>query len=135
MSFEMEDRNNDTFEYTYSAQRQEEIENIKKKYLPREDTEDKMEQLRHLDRSTAKKGTVISIIMGVAGCLILGVGMCCTMVWSGLFVPGVAVGLAGIAAMAAALPLYNRVTRRERQKLAPLVRELTRDPGSPQAGC
>lgn len=37
--------------------------------------------------------------------------------------------------LAAALPLYNRVTRRERQKLAPLVRELTRDPGSPQAGC
>lgn len=70
-----------------------------------------------------------------AGALLLGLGMCCTMVWSGLFVPGVAVGLAGIAAMAAALPLYNRVTRRERQKLAPLVRELTRDPGSPQAGC
>ena len=37
--------------------------------------------------------------------------------------------------LAAALPLYNRVTRRERQKLAPLVRELTREPGSPQAGC
>ena len=82
-----------------------------------------------------RKGTLVSVAAGTAGALLLGLGMCCTMVWSGLFVPGVAVGLAGIAAMAAALPLYNRVTRRERQKLAPLVRELTRDPGSPQAGC
>ncbi len=31
--------------------------------------------------------------------------------------------------------LTASVTRRERQKLAPLVRELTREPGSPQAGC
>lgn len=51
-----------------------------------------------------------------------------------LFFPHPAVVAVCVPA-AAALPLYNRVTRRERQKLAPLVRELTRDPGSPQAGC
>lgn len=124
----MEDRNNDTFEYTYSAQRQEEIENIKKKYLPREDTEDKMEQLRHLDRSTAKKGTVISIIMGVAGCLILGVGMCCTMVWGDrLFTLGVAVGLIGICMVAGAYPVYSRITKRERQRMAPKILKLAEE--------
>ena len=33
--------------------------------------------------------------------------------------------------IAAALPLYNRITRRKREKLAPLVLELTRDADPP----
>ena len=43
-------------------------------------------------------------------------------------------GLAGIGLIAAALPLYNRITRREREKLAPLVLELTRDADPPAPG-
>ena len=43
----------EVFQYTYSAKRQEEIQNIRKKYLPEE--EDKMERLRRLDRGTTKK--------------------------------------------------------------------------------
>lgn len=95
----------DTFTYTYSATQQEEIRNIRKKYLPKQ--EDKMEQLRRLDRSATKKGTAISIIVGVIGCLLLGVGMCCTMVWmGGWFIPGVILGVVGIAGVAVAYPLY-----------------------------
>ena len=124
---------NETFTYTYSAQQQEELRRLRDRYLPPAETP--LDQLLRLERGVTRKGTLVSVAAGTAGALLLGLGMCCTMVWSGLFVPGVAVGLAGIAAMAAALPLYNRVTRRERQKLAPLVRELTREPGSPQAGC
>ena len=62
---------NETFTYTYSAKQQEEIRNIRSKYLPKE--EDKMEQLRRLDRSASKKGTVVSVTLGVIGCLLLGV--------------------------------------------------------------
>ena len=124
---------NETFTYTYSAQQQEELRRLRDRYLAPAETP--LDQLRRLERGVTRKGTLVSVAAGTAGALLLGLGMCCTMVWSGLFVPGVAVGLAGIAAMAAALPLYNRVTRRERQKLAPLVRELTGDPGSPPAGC
>ena len=40
-----------------------------------------MEQLRRLDRSATRKGTVVSVIVGVISCLLLGIGMCCTMVW------------------------------------------------------
>lgn len=83
------------FEYTYSAKQQEEIQNIRKKYLPKE--EDKMEQLRRLDQSATKKGTIVSIIVGIAGCLIMGTGMCCSMVWMGsLFIPGIIIGMIGI---------------------------------------
>ena len=116
----------DTFQYTYSAKQQEEVQRIRKKYLPRQ--EDKMEQLRQLDRSSTRKGTVVSVIVGVAGCLLMGIGMCCTMVWMGwLFVPGIILGLLGIAVMAAAYPLYNSITRRERERLAPQILKLTEE--------
>lgn len=46
--------NKDVFQYTYSAKQQEEIEAIRKKYLPPQ--EDKMEQLRRLDKSATKRG-------------------------------------------------------------------------------
>lgn len=126
---EMENKS-EMFEYTYSAKQQEEIRDIRKKYLPKE--EDKMEQLRRLDRSATKKGTVVSIAVGVISCLILGVGMCCTMVWTDvLFIPGIIIGLIGIAGVAAAYPIYNRITKKEREKLAPQILRLTEELSQP----
>ncbi|HIS69844.1 MAG TPA: hypothetical protein IAA58_10835 [Candidatus Gallacutalibacter stercoravium] len=120
-----------TFNYTYSAKQQEEIQNIRKKYLPRQ--ENKMEQLRRLDQSATKKGTVVSILMGVVGCLLLGIGMCCTMVWmEQLFIPGVIIGVIGIVAIAAAYPLYSRITKKQRQKLAPQILKLTEELSKPE---
>ncbi|MGI5906190.1 MAG: hypothetical protein ACOX85_08015 [Candidatus Pararuminococcus gallinarum] len=116
----------DTFYYTYSAKQQEEIQNIRKKYLARE--EDKMEQLRRLDRSATKKGAIISTVLGVVSCLLLGVGMCCTMVWMDRwFVPGIVIGVIGIIGVAAAYPLYARITKKEREKLAPQILKLTEE--------
>ena len=115
--------NKDVFQYTYSAKQQEEIEAIRKKYLPPQ--EDKMEQLRRLDKSTTKKGTALSIVMGV--------GMCCSMVWMGnLFIPGIILGLLGIALVAAAHPVYRRVTKKEREKLAPRILQLTEELSRPE---
>ncbi len=118
--------NNNTFHYTYSAKQQEEIETIRKKYLPKE--VDKMEQLRRLDQSSTRKGTAISVTVGVIGCLVLGTGMCCTMVWEErFFVLGVILGLIGIAAVVAAYPLYSRITKKQRQKLAPQILKLAEE--------
>ena len=44
---------NNSFEYTYCAKHREEIEAIRKKYLPPE--EDKMEQLRRLHSIPTKR--------------------------------------------------------------------------------
>lgn len=120
------EHDNETFHYTYSAKQREEVENIRRKYLPK--SEDKMEMLRQLDRGTTTKGTIVSIVLGIVGCLLLGVGMSCTMAWSSQwFVPGVIVGLSGIAAMAVAYPVYRRITRREREKIAPQILQLTEE--------
>ena len=116
--------NSSAFNYTYSAGEQEELKRIRQKYAPPE--EDKMELLRRLDRSVTEKGTVISIILGVLGTLIMGVGMCCAMVWQGVwFIPGIIIGLAGIGILASAYPVYNRVIKKEREKIAPEILRLT----------
>lgn len=117
------DQNEETFEYRYSAKQQEEIEAIRRKYLPKE--EDKMEQLRQMDKRVSRKGTIISIIIGVIGCLLQGIGMCCTMEWAGRwFVPGIIIGVIGIVMIALAYPLYERITKKERKKIAPLILKL-----------
>lgn len=64
---------NHSFEYTYCAQRQQEVEKIRKAYLPKE--EDKLEQLRSLHAIPTKKAQAASIAVGTVGALILGTGM------------------------------------------------------------
>ena len=44
-----------------------------------------------------------------------------------LFVPGIIIGMAGIIGVAAAYPLYARITRKERQKIAPEILRLTEE--------
>ena len=121
----MDNRNdNERFTYTYSAKQQEELKRIRQKYLPPE--EDKMTKLIKLDKSATQKGTVIALISGMIGTLFLGIGMCCTMVWAGmLFMPGIVLGGIGIALIALADPLYNRVTKKERERIAPEIIRLT----------
>lgn len=117
---------NESFEYTYSAKRQDEIERIRSKYLPKED--DKMELLRKLDRDVTKPGTMWSIAIGVIGCLILGAGMSCIMVWGDvLFLLGIVLGLVGIALIAVAYPVYVSITKKQREKLAPQILALTEE--------
>lgn len=123
---DMAENKNQSFEFTYSAKQQKEIENIRKKYLPKE--EDKMETLRRLDKNAEKPGTIISIAVGVIGALILGTGMCCTMVWGeSLFIIGIIVGILGIGIVSAAYPLYKKITRKQREKIAVQILALSEE--------
>lgn len=116
----------ETFTYTYSATRQEEIKRIREKYAPPTQEEDKMERLRKLDRDVTKPGLTAALVVGIVSTLVMGFGMCCTMVWGEtLFVPGIVIGVVGIAGICAAYPLYIRMTKRQREKLAPEIMRLT----------
>lgn len=114
----------DTFHFSYSAKQQEEIRRIREKYVAKE--ENKMEQLRKLDESATRPGTIAAIIVGIIGALLLGIGMCCTMIWAEtMFLPGIVIGVAGIVVVAAAHPLYTHITKKRREKLAPEIIRLT----------
>ena len=120
------EENTETFEYTYSAKQQAEIAQIRKKYLPKE--EDKMELLRKLDRDATKPGTICSIAVGVVGCLVFGFGMSCVMVWSDSFmILGIVVGIIGMIMMGMAYPVYVKITKKQREKLAPQILALTEE--------
>ncbi len=120
---------NNSFEYTYSAQRQQEVEEIRKAYLPKE--EDKMEQLRKLHSIPTQKAQSASIAVGVTGALILGAGMslCMTELGAALgifaFIIGSLIGLSGLAMLALAYPIYNRILHKERERIAPDILRLT----------
>jgi len=120
---------NHSFEYTYSAQRQKEVEEIRKVYLPKE--EDKMEQLRKLHSIPTQKAQSASIAVGVIGALILGTGMslCMTELGSALdnlaMVLGVIVGIVGIVLAILAYPVYNRTLKKERERIAPEILKIS----------
>ena len=126
--------NKGTFNYTYSAKEQEEIRNIRKKYETPEKTEDKMEQLRRLDAAVTQKATVVSLVFGVIGALILGTGMSLAMTDIGellglqgatAMLVGILIGIIGIVLVCVAYPVYNRIVKKEREKIAPEIIRLT----------
>lgn len=47
--------------------------------------------------------TIVAVLIGIIGVLLLGVGMCMTMVWSSM-VPGIGIGLVGIVALLCLIP-------------------------------
>lgn len=120
--------NKETFQMTYSAKQQEEVQAIRDKYAPKEP--DKMEQLRALDAGVGKKATMVSIIVGVIGTLIMGIGMSLAMSEFGNFLGnlampvGIVLGVVGIAILACAYPVYNRTLKKEREKIAPEILKL-----------
>lgn len=115
-----------TFEYTYRASAQDEIRKIREKYLQKE--ESKLDQLRRLDESVTRKGMAPSLALGIISCLILGIGMCCTMVWdNAFFLPGILIGIIGIIGVSLAYPLYSRITRKERERITPEILRLTNE--------
>ena len=120
---------NESFRYTYSAQQQKEIEAIRNKYLPKED--DKMEQLRMLHARPTKSAQAAAISVGVIGSLVLGTGMSLAMTDFGAIlgdfalVMGILTGIIGMVLVALAYPIYNRVLKKQRKRIAPQILKLT----------
>ncbi len=125
---------NVSFTYVYSADEQDEIRRIRQKYQIQE--EDNMSRLRKIDEAVTQKATVISLVAGIAGMLVMGFGMSLIMTDLGttigihgsiVWILGIAVGLIGIILVAAAYPTYSRVLKKERKKVAPEILKLTEE--------
>ena len=124
----------ESFHYTYSAKEQEELKAIRKKYVIPEQTEDKVAQLRRLDTAVTQKATSVSLVFGVIGALILGMGMSFAMTDLGTMIGftegtamlvGILIGIVGIVLVCVAYPIYNSIIKKEREKIAPEIIRLT----------
>ncbi|MBQ7364111.1 MAG: hypothetical protein IJW46_00765 [Clostridia bacterium] len=108
------------FRYQYSAEKNKEIEAIRKKYLPQSET--KLEKLKRLDRCVESAGMLSGLCIGVIGCLIFGIGMCFGLdVFAGADVFTLLFGGLGTAVMLVNYPLYRRTARRAREKYTPEI--------------
>lgn len=129
----MEGKNTESrFKYTYSAKEQDEIKRIRQKYQSQE--EDAMTRLRKLDASATSKATVIALVLGIVGVLILGTGMSLIMTdlavllgMTGMtnMIVGIITGVFGAILAALAYPVYSKVLKRERERIAPEILRLT----------
>ena len=121
--------NKEGFSFTYSAEQRKEVEAIRKKYLPKE--ANKMEQLRRLHAIPTQKAQTTSLTVGIIGTLIMGTGMSLAMTELGAalgslaMVIGIVVGIVGMVLVALAYPLYNRVLKKQREKIAPEILRLS----------
>lgn len=78
-----------------------------------------MEILRKLDKKAEKPGTIFSLVLGIVGALIFGIGMCCTTVWAEQFFGmGIIVGIIGLVMAGTAYPVYKKITAKQREKMA-----------------
>ncbi len=128
--------NKETFNYSYSASQQEEIEAIRKKYMPdTTSTEvDKMTELRRLDASVTNKASIAALCVGIISALIMGFGMSLVMTDLGVrlginsyLIFGIIIGIIGMVGVIAAYPLHQFILKRERKRKAPQILKLTEE--------
>ncbi len=116
-----------TFSYKYSAKENQEVQEIRKKYLPQ--SESKLDELKRLDGYVQSSGVWESLCVGIGGLLVFGLGMCLTMqvIGSGIFmiVLGGLFGIVGMVGMLAAYPVYRSVFSKTKAKYTPKILELT----------
>ena len=77
---------------------------------------------------------MISIVLGTVGALLMGSGMSLIMTDLGVIlgitgivsmIGGIMIALPGIILVAVAYPIYNKVLKKEREKIAPEILRLT----------
>ena len=115
-----------TFSYNYSARENKEVQEIRKKYLP--EGENKLGELKRLDKRVQESGMLEALVVGVLGFLIFGTGVCLTIgvIGSGIWmvIMGIFLGIIGAAGMIAAYPLYCVVFNKRKAELTPRILEL-----------
>ena len=111
------------FHYNYSAQQNKEVQSIRDKYLPKQETG--LDELRRLDRQVSNAGFVPGLVVGVLSCLVFGLGMCFAMgALPKSMVLGVLFGVIGSAGMAMAYPLYRYRFQKTKERLQPRILSL-----------
>ena len=117
---------NTTFYYTYSAARNKEVESIRNKYMPRE--ESKFERFKKLDLRVQMAGTIEGLCFGIVGALVFGIGMCFFLdVFAGANWLAALFMIIGTLIMIPAYPIYRRIARKTKAELTPEILRLSEE--------
>lgn len=122
--------NENTFSYTYSATCNQEVLNIRKKYLPKEET--KLDALKELDAKVKRPANVFAYTYGAVSAVVMGAGMSLVMTEIGAviglasaMVPGIVIGVAGMGMALSTYPIYKKMLNARKKKYAPEIMKLS----------
>lgn len=119
--------NKNEFEYSYVAPTEaerREIEKIKRQYEGKTEKEIKLERIRRLDSFVQNFSMTLSLIVGVMGTLIFGLGLSMILVWS-ITVFGIIVCIVGAVPVAAAYPIFLVTMKRNKEKYGEEILKLS----------
>ena len=117
---------NKPFTYNYSAARNKEVESIRRKYLPEE--ESKLETLKRLDYKVQSAGMIESLCIGIIGALVFGIGMCFFLeVFAGVAWLTALFMIIGTLLMIPAYPIYKKIARKTKAELTPEILRLSEE--------
>ena len=115
-----------TFTYTYSAKENQEVYNIRSKYLPVQ--ESGVDTLKALDRKVKRPAHIFAYLFGSLSAIIMGSGMSLVMTdlagTVGIQHPmycGIAIGLVGMLMALVNYPMYKGILGARRRKYADKV--------------
>ena len=117
---------NKSFTYNYSAARNKEVESIRRKYMPHE--ESKLEKLKRLDYRVQMAGMIEGLCFGIIGALVFGIGMCFFLdVFAGAAWLTAILMICGTLLMIPAYPIYRRIARKTKAELTPEILRLSEE--------
>lgn len=118
------------FKFTYSAptkSERNEIEDIRKNYLPKSQGNKKLQRLKTLDSKVKNTPTILALVVGILGTLIFGLGLTMILEWN-ISVWGVIVSAVGLVPTILANFVYksmkDRLTEKYREEILALSEEL-----------
>lgn len=121
--------NDNKFTYKYSAPTQEErreIEDMKRRYGKKTESEEKLEKLRRLDAKARRFPQITALTLGVVGVLIFGGGLALVLEIGEAFW-GVVLAACGCIPTAAAYPVFDALTKRNKKKYSEEILRLSEE--------
>ena len=108
------------------------VQKIRTQYTEKENTQ--LEALKKLDAKVKKPAIVFGYVFGSLSAIIMGSGMSLVMTDIGeklelgdMMVHGIVIGVIGMGIVVVAYPVYTRILKKEREKIAPEILRLTEE--------
>ena len=106
------------------------VQKIRSEYTEKEHTQ--LDELKALDAKVKRPANVFAYVFGSLSAIIMGSGMSLVMTDIGaklgmasVMVPGIVIGVIGMIGVCLAYPVYQAVTKHERERIAPEIIRLS----------
>ncbi len=108
------DKKETGFYYSYSAERQREIDRIVTKYT--DNSEDKFNELKKLDEGVESLATAVAIVYAIISVLVFGTGMSLCLAMNQMIL-GIIVSIVGIVMLFFIAPVRKFTLKKRRKKI------------------